>query len=63
MPKILRRPDVEARVALSRSSIYKMINDEQFPKPIKLGSRAVGWLEADIDQWIKVQICKSNSKI
>ena len=49
---ILRRPAVEALTGLSRSSIYKFMNDGSFPKAIKLGPRAVGWVEDHIDAWI-----------
>ncbi len=54
--RILRLPDVKARVGLSRSSIYKLINEEKFPKPVSLGKRSVGWVEQDIDEWIETLI-------
>ncbi len=50
---ILRRKQVEARTGLSRSTIYAFISDGIFPKPINLGNRAVGWIEAEIDAWLK----------
>lgn len=50
--KIYRRPDVEALVGLSRSTIYAMIADGTFPKPIKLGKRAVGWRQSDVLTWL-----------
>ncbi len=50
--KIYRRPDVEALVGLSRSTIYAMIADGSFPKPIKLGKRAVGWRRSDVLAWL-----------
>ena len=49
---ICRRPDVEKMVGLSRSTIYAMIAEGSFPKPIKLGKRAVGWREADLRAWL-----------
>jgi prophage regulatory protein len=53
MPKILKLPDVMERCALSRSSIYAYIQNNKFPKPIRLGVRAVGWMEAEIAAWIE----------
>lgn len=50
---ILRRVQVQTRTGLSRSSIYKFISENKFPKPISLGARAVGWVEADIDDWLE----------
>ena len=49
---ILRRPDVEAVTGLSRSTIYKWMDEGSLPKPVKLGPRAVGWREADINDWL-----------
>jgi prophage regulatory protein len=57
--RILRRPSVEAVTGLSRSSIYERLNpkseyfDPNFPKPIKLGKRAVGWRESDVAAWLE----------
>lgn len=53
---ILRLPKVKERTGLSRSSIYLYISEGRFPEPISLGARAVGWIESDIDQWLKQQI-------
>lgn len=53
---ILRLPDVKARTGLSRSSIYLRISEDRFPKPISLGGRAVGWIEAEVNDWLNQQI-------
>lgn len=50
--RILRRPEVEARTGFKRSHIYSLMKTDQFPKAVRLGKRAVGWYEAEIDQWI-----------
>ncbi len=50
--RILRRSQVEEQIGLSRSSIYQMMSDGEFPLPIKLGRRAVGWLETDVHEWL-----------
>jgi prophage regulatory protein len=49
---ILRLPKVKARTGLSRSSIYLRIANDEFPRSISLGGRAVGWLEADVEHWL-----------
>lgn len=49
---VLRRRDVEARVGLSRSSIYALMARSEFPKPVRLSARAVAWREADIERWL-----------
>jgi prophage regulatory protein len=58
---ILRLNEVIARTGRSRSSIYADIDRGEFPKPIKLGARAVGWLSDDINGWIQVRVEKSRA--
>jgi len=52
MEKILRMPDVMARVGVSKPTIYLWIKNGAFPAPLKIGPRASGWLVAEIDAWI-----------
>jgi len=56
---ILRLPSVKARTGLSRSTIYLRISEGRFPKPVSLGGRAVGWVEAEITEWLNQQITAS----
>lgn len=51
--RILRRPDVEILTGLSRSTLYAMMAEGTFPKPVKLGKRAVGWREVDLSTWLE----------
>jgi prophage regulatory protein len=53
---ILRLPTVKTRTGLSRSTIYLRVAAGNFPKPISLGARAVGWLDSEIDAWLANQI-------
>lgn len=57
--RILRLPEVIRRTGLPRSTIYKRIAMGTFVKQISLGGRAVGWLEYDVDEWIRIQIERS----
>ncbi|MBE9477448.1 MAG: AlpA family phage regulatory protein [Proteobacteria bacterium] len=50
--RIYRRPDVEKLIGLSRSTLYAMMAEGAFPKPVKLGKRAVGWRERDVRDWL-----------
>lgn len=56
--KILRLPEIKKRTGLSRSTIYQRMSEGLFPPPIPLGSRAVGWVESEIDSWIEERIKK-----
>jgi prophage regulatory protein len=53
---ILRLPAVKTYTGLSRSTIYLRVSQGTFPKPVSLGGRAVGWLEAKIQEWLQRQI-------
>lgn len=52
-PKIMRRPEVEKTVGLSRSAIYAAMDRGEFPRPVRIGRRAVGWKLPDIESWIE----------
>ena len=49
--KIYRFPEVMDMTGLSRSSIYLRVSTDEFPKPVKIGRRAVGWPEDTIIAW------------
>jgi prophage regulatory protein len=51
--KLLRLHDVRDATGLSRSSIYA---DPDFPKPVKIGARAVAWVETEVRDWISARI-------
>ena len=51
--RILRRPEVERATGLSRSTIYAMMAEGTFPKPIRLSKRAVGWRDTKIAEWLE----------
>ncbi|MEZ9473042.1 AlpA family transcriptional regulator [Vibrio lentus] len=47
--RFLKLKDVMEKTALSRSVIYRKMNDDEFPKSINLGERAVAWVEKEVD--------------
>ena len=50
--RLLRREEVESRVGLKRSSIYREMRAGRFPLPIKVGPRAVRWPAREIEAWL-----------
>ena len=50
--RVLRLPAVMERTGLSKASIYRLINANDFPAAVRLGCRAVGWPADRIDEWI-----------
>jgi len=47
----LRMPAVTAMTGLARSTIYRLVAQDQFPRPVRLASRAVAWRRSDLDRW------------
>ena len=53
--RILRMKDLPNKIGYQPSTIYGLISEGKFPKPVKIspGGRAAGWHEAQIDEWIE----------
>ena len=60
LKQIYRFPEVMKLTGLSRSSIYLAVSKEKFPKPIKIGRRAVGWPNDVIEKWVQKLMEKNN---
>jgi prophage regulatory protein len=54
-PRILRLPAVEAAAGFKKSKLYAMVKEGQFPQPVRLGNRSVGWLAEEIQAWISAR--------
>ena len=50
--RIMRMPDVLAAVGVSRATIWRCVKAGDFPAPVKLGARSVGWYEHEIREWL-----------
>ena len=53
---LIRRKEVERLTALSRSRIYDLMKQGEFPKPVNLGAMSVAWLETEVREWIDSRI-------
>ncbi len=62
--KFLRLIQVKETTGLSRTTIYRKIVAREFPRPIHLESHAVGWVEADVIQWMNecVQLSRDSER-
>ncbi len=56
---VLRWPEVAKIVPISRSHAHALAAQGKFPKPIKLGPRASGWLQSEVQQWMDDRIAES----
>jgi prophage regulatory protein len=60
--RILRLPEVCAVTGLGRSFIYQLQAAGNFPQRIKLGARAVGWLEDEVQKWLSNKIAANRQR-
>ena len=51
--RLIRLKEVQHRVGVGRSTIYRWMADGSFPKPVQLGKRSVGWIEHEIEDWLR----------
>lgn len=60
---LLRRKEVERRVGLTRSTLYALMHEGKFPKPIPLVGRTVAWKQSSVDQWIEDRIAAAENDV
>ena len=51
--RVLRISEVIKTTALSRTGIYESVKSKTFPKPLKLSARSIGFLQSEVNAWIK----------
>lgn len=54
-PRVLRLPAVECAVGFKKSKLYDLIKEGQFPQPVRLGNKSVGWLADEVQAWINAR--------
>ncbi|EGR0286982.1 AlpA family transcriptional regulator [Vibrio cholerae] len=54
--RFLKLKEVMEKTALSRSAIYRKMNDGEFPQSVSLGDRAVAWVESEVDEWMEERL-------
>jgi len=57
----IRLPEVKAVTGLSKTSLYALIKEKNFPAPVRLGPRAVAWVKSEIRQWAVERVRASRS--
>ena len=50
--RVIRKPELLAKVGLSDPTIWRMEKDGRFPKRLRLGGNSCGWLESEVDGWL-----------
>ena len=61
--RLIRLPEVLERTGYSKAWIYRLISARRFPAPVKIGVRAIAFVESEVDEWIQSVIETSRSNV
>lgn len=61
--KLIRFSEAQHRTGYGKSWIYKLIAQGRFPKPVKIGSRSIAFVESEVDEWINQRIAESRGEV
>ena len=59
----IRFPEVQRRTGYSKAWIYRLLKENRFPRPVKIGSRSIAFVENEIDEWINQRIAESRGEV
>ena len=59
---LIRLPEVERRVGVSGREIYRRVSAGNFPRPVKIGTRSIAWIEAEIDAYVETKIAGRDAR-
>lgn len=59
--RVLRLNAVVLSTGLARSTIYKLVGIGEFPRPVPLTGRSVGWIESEVVNWIRSRIAERDA--
>lgn len=60
---LIRLPEVLKRTGFGKAWIYRLISEGRFPAPVKIGVRAVAFVESEVDEWIQSVIETSRNNV
>ncbi|UKY35588.1 AlpA family transcriptional regulator [Pantoea dispersa] len=58
---LIRLSEVQRRTGYSKAWLYRLMSEKRFPLPVKIGARAIAFIESEIDAWIEERINVSRS--
>lgn len=62
--KLIKLPEVLALCAISKTTLYRLVNEGDFPKPVQLsGKRSVAWRFREIEAWIESRVSTSEWEV
>lgn len=61
--KFLRIDTVCELVGLKRAGLYRIAQQGTFPKPIRISTRASGWVESEVLEWLNARIAIRDARL
>jgi prophage regulatory protein len=61
-PALISCKEVCRRTSLSRASLYRLMAQEAFPKPVKLHGVRKAWVDSEVDDWVAARITARNGE-
>ena len=59
----IRLSEVLRRTGYSKAWIYRLLKENRFPRPVKIGSRSIAFVENEIDEWINQRLAESRGEV
>jgi len=56
--RILRLDEVQAKTGFKRAHLYTLMHKGEFPRNVRLGTRAVGWNSVEVEQWVLERLAR-----
>ncbi|QXG53212.1 AlpA family phage regulatory protein [Pantoea jilinensis] len=50
--RIIKVPEVLERCALSRATLYRLLERNEFPRQVRISIRSIGFYEHEVNQWL-----------
>jgi prophage regulatory protein len=64
MNELWRLPTVKTATGMGRTTIYELVAQKLFPKPVQLAGRSVAWPSSEVQAWVSARIAgKSDVQI
>lgn len=60
---LIRLPEVQRRTGYSKAWIYRLISQKRFPSAVKIGVRAIAFIESEVDEWVNQRIAESRGEV
>ncbi|MCQ0572264.1 AlpA family transcriptional regulator [Klebsiella pneumoniae] len=60
---LIRFDEVQKRTGYSKAWIYRLLKENRFPQSVKIGSRAIAFIESEIDEWVNQRIAESRGEV